>query len=125
MNSSRENVPSGRALLSKTGMCGSIPCSYYEPAYNLSPRATELLIGATMRRLVARASPGPRSEESVLRPLFEGQEASGGWLDRKRLPSAGGISIGLTLAGVTGLAVAGALALTGRRNSTRKARHSR
>jgi short-subunit dehydrogenase len=101
------------------------PARAAQVAYNLSPRSTELLIGATIRRLVARASPAPRSEGGVLKPIPEGRGASGGWLDRKRLPSAGRISTGLALAGVTGLAVAGALALAGKRNSTRNGRPGR
>lgn len=85
------------------------PARAAQIAYNLSPRSTELLIGATMRRLVARAGPAPRSEGAVLQPITQGRTVDGGWLERKKLPAAGRISTGFLIAGVLGLALAGGL----------------
>jgi NAD(P)-dependent dehydrogenase (short-subunit alcohol dehydrogenase family) len=96
------------------------PARAAQVAYNLSPRSTELLIGAAMRRLVSRASPARRSEGAVLRPIPDGRRVAGGWLDRKKLPSAGRISTGMALAGLAGLALAGGLAIARKRDTTRQ-----
>lgn len=74
-------------------------------AYNLSPRTTELVMGAVFRRLLARAAPAPRSEGALLAPVPEGRGTDGGWLARKRLPPAGRLSTGVALAGLAGLAI--------------------
>ncbi len=93
------------------------PARAAQIAYNVSPRSTEILVGATMRRLVSRAGPAPRSEGALLHPVPEGRDVDGGWLDRKGLPPAGRISTGLAVAGIAGLAAAGILALSRRRRS--------
>ncbi|MDB5559780.1 MAG: shortchain dehydrogenasereductase [Enterovirga sp.] len=85
-------------------------------AYNLSPRTAEIVIGATMRRLLSRAGPAPRTEGALLHPVEHGRDTDGGWLDRKGLPSAGRISTGLAVAGIAGLALAAGLAFAKRRN---------
>ena len=74
-------------------------------AYNLSPRVTEIAIGAVMRGLVRRAGPAPRQEGALLKTVPAGRGTSGGWLDRKGLPKAG------TISGAAGLAVLGGIAL--------------
>lgn len=68
------------------------PARAAQIAYNLSPRLTELALGATIRRLLARASPAPRTEGALLKPVEAGRTESGGWLARKKLPPAGTIS---------------------------------
>ena len=93
------------------------PARAAQIAYNVSPRSTEILVGATMRRLVSRAGPAPRSEGALLHPVPEGRDVDGGWLDRKGLPPAGRISTGLAVAGIAGLAAAGIFALSRRRRS--------
>jgi short-subunit dehydrogenase len=96
------------------------PARAAQIAYNLSPRTTEIVVGATMRRLVSRAGPAPKSEGALLHPVEEGRDTDGGWLDRKGLPPAGKISTGLALAGLAGLAIAGRLAIAARRNGRRR-----
>jgi hypothetical protein len=91
------------------------PARAAQIAYNLSPRTTEIVIGATMRRLLSRADAAPRSEGALLAPVEAGRDTDGGWLKRKRLPSAGKISTGVGLAAVAGLALAGGFALSRRR----------
>ncbi len=96
------------------------PARAAQIAYNLSPRTTEIVIGATMRRLLSRADPAPRSEGALLEPIEPGRHADGGWLKRKRLPSAGKISAGVGLAALAGLTLAGALVLSGRRGGAKR-----
>lgn len=83
-------------------------------AYNLSPRTTEMVVGAVMRRLVSRAGAAPLQEGAMLAPIPEGRGTSGGWLDRKGLPSAGRISTGLAI-GLGALGLAAGLAIASRR----------
>ena len=74
-------------------------------AYNLSPRTTEIAIGAAVRHLLARAGPAPREQGSLLEPVRAGRRTSGGWIARKGVPPAGKISAGLAVATVAGLAL--------------------
>ncbi len=78
-------------------------------AYSISPRITELTTGAMFRWLVRRAGPSAHTEGALLEPLAAGRTASGGYLKRKKLPAAGTISLGVSVAGLailTGWAVA-------------------
>jgi short-subunit dehydrogenase len=93
------------------------PARAAQIAYNISPRTTEIVVGATMRRLLSRAGPAPKTEGALLQPVEAGRDTDGGWLDRKGLPPAGKISTGLAFAGLAGLALAGSLALARRRRA--------
>ncbi len=92
------------------------PARAGQVAYGLAPRLTELATGAVFRWLVGRARPAPRTAGAVLEPLPIGRTASGGHLDRKRLPAAGTISLGIALAGFT---VAAGLTLSAATRSRR------
>ena len=85
-------------------------------AYAVAPRITELATGAMFRWLVRRAGPSTRSEGALLEPLAIGRDASGGYLDRKGLPAAGTISLGVSL---TGLAILAGWAVSARTKSRR------
>jgi short-subunit dehydrogenase len=98
------------------------PARAAQIAYNLSPRTTEIVIGATMRRLLSRADPAPRTEGALLGPIEAGRETDGGWLKRKRLPPAGRISTGVGLAALAGLVFAGGLALSRRGGGPKRLR---
>lgn len=74
-------------------------------SYALAPKFTERLIGASMRRMLARAGTAPRSEGTMLQPAERGTGTSGGWLARRGLPPAGEIS---KFAMVAGAALLGA-----------------
>jgi short-subunit dehydrogenase len=91
------------------------PARAAQVAYNLAPRATEIAMGAAFRRLVARAAPAPRSDGALYAPVPEGRTTDGGWLARKRLPSAGRLSAGVAVAALGGLALAVGLAGARRR----------
>lgn len=80
------------------------PARAGQAAYALSPRLTELVMGATFRRLLRRAAPAPKTEGALRTPMPAGTTASGGALARKGLPSAGPISLGLAAAGLAVLA---------------------
>ena len=86
-------------------------------AYNLSPRTTEVAIGAVIRGLVHRAGPAPRQDGALLAPVPAGRGTSGGWLQRKALPPAGKISATLGLAALGGLTL-----LVGRKAAARRRR---
>ena len=96
------------------------PARAGQVAYSLSPRITELAVGGIFRWLVDHARPAPTTAGALEAPLPVGQDASGGHLARKNLPSAGRISAGVGLA-FGGLALAaGALVLS--RGSARSRR---
>ncbi|MDX7953896.1 SDR family NAD(P)-dependent oxidoreductase, partial [Lichenihabitans sp. Uapishka_5] len=85
------------------------PARASQVAYALSPRITELIVGAIFRKLVTSAGVAAKTEGALLSPLAAGRSASGGYLERKGLPSAGAISsTGLLLAGL-GLAIGSAV----------------
>jgi hypothetical protein len=84
------------------------PARASQVAYSLVPRGTEHLVGALARRALRRARPAPRSEGALLRPTWAGTGVSGGWRERKGVPS-GRASSGLELA----VAVAGAALVLG------------
>ena len=86
-------------------------------AYALAPRPTEHLMGTVLRGLLTRANPAPKSQGALLAPISEGTTPDGGWLRRKRLPSAGAIDMGMAILGVAGLAAG--LALLGTRSRPR------
>jgi short-subunit dehydrogenase len=77
------------------------PARLAQVSYATGRAPTERLTAAVFRRLLARADPAPRTEGSVLAPRAEGRTAAGGWLARKKLPSArrltGGVMAGLTV----------------------------
>ncbi|PVE24545.1 short chain dehydrogenase [Microvirga sp. KLBC 81] len=62
------------------------PARAAQIAYALAPGPTEHLIGAAMRRSLKRASPAPRTEGALLKPVPTGRGVSGGWRERKGLP---------------------------------------
>jgi short-subunit dehydrogenase len=68
-------------------------------AYALAPGPVEHLMGAALHRYMRRAPRAPRTQGALLHPLPAGRGASGGWRERKRVPSARGPSIGLAVAG--------------------------
>ncbi|MEZ0169029.1 SDR family oxidoreductase [Microvirga sp. TS319] len=63
------------------------PARAAQIAYALAPGPTEHLMGAAMRRALKRASPAPRTEGALLDPSPAGRGVSGGWRERKGLPS--------------------------------------
>lgn len=63
------------------------PARAAQIAYGLAPGPTEHLMGAAMRRALKRASPAPRTEGTLLKPSPAGRDVSGGWRERKGLPS--------------------------------------
>ena len=92
------------------------PARAGQVAYGVAPRITELATGAMFRWLVRRADPSARTEGALLAPLAIGRTASGGYLDRKGLPAAGAISLGVSL---TGLAILAGWSFSARRRSRR------
>lgn len=87
------------------------PARLGQAAYAAAPAITERSLGAVFRALLSRAKSAPRTQGSVLAPIPEGVETSGGWLERKRLPPAPVISAGLgavVAAGLTLAALSGA-----------------
>jgi short-subunit dehydrogenase len=73
-------------------------------AYAVAPRPTEYLMGSVFRFLLARQAAAPRSEGALLSPIPVGKSTSGGWLARKKLPSARQLTRLCLLAGVATLA---------------------
>jgi len=63
------------------------PARAAQVAYALAPGPTEHLMGAAMRRALRRAAPAPRTQGALLTPVPTGRGVSGGWRDRKGLPS--------------------------------------
>lgn len=64
------------------------PARIAQAAYALTPRATEHLAGAFVRRALSYANAAPRSEGSLLQPSQVGGSVSGGLRASKGLPSA-------------------------------------
>ena len=95
------------------------PARASQIAYNLAPRLTELVVGATFRGLLSRADPAPPTQGSLLAPVEAGRTPDGGWLARKRLPDAGRISTGIAVAGGLAVAVGIAAVLGGRKRDAR------
>lgn len=86
-------------------------------AYALSPKLTEYATGFAIRRLLSRARLAPRTQGALLHPLPVGTRTSGGWLERKKLPSAKV----LTAAGLLAIGLAGAtMIIAGKRFSERR-----
>jgi short-subunit dehydrogenase len=82
------------------------PARAAQIAYALAPGPTEHLMGAFMRRALARASPAPRTQGALLQPVATGRGVSGGWRDRKGLPfSARRTSSAVGIAALAGLAL--------------------
>ncbi|NEW87281.1 short chain dehydrogenase [Rhodopseudomonas sp. WA056] len=79
-------------------------------SYALAPKITEQIIGAGMRRLLARAGQAPSSDGAMRLPVARGTGTSGGWLARRGLPPAGEISKLAVLAGVALLGVGAIIA---------------
>lgn len=80
------------------------PARLSQAAYAAAPAITERSTAAIFRRLLARASPAPKTEGAVLSPIQAGVDTSGGWLARKRLPPAGKVSAGVAAVAGAGLA---------------------
>jgi short-subunit dehydrogenase len=57
-------------------------------SWTLARGTTERVMGGGARRMVERARPAPKTEGAVLTSGPEGVEPTGGWLARRRLPSA-------------------------------------
>lgn len=86
------------------------PARLGQISYALARGPTERLMGTTVRLLLARAKPSPRSSGALLAPIPAGTTSSGGWLARKRLPPADqlsriGLMVGLGVATVAGFAL--------------------
>jgi short-subunit dehydrogenase len=79
-------------------------------AYAAAPQLTERAIGGAIRAALRRAKPAPPTAGALLASSPAGVSASGGWLRRKRLPSARVLSGALALGGL-GIAAAGVLAV--------------
>jgi len=80
------------------------PARAAQAAYALAPGPTEHLMGAVVRRSLARAERAPRTEGALLEPVAQGRGASGGWRARKGLPrSARAPSTAIGLAALAGL----------------------
>ncbi|CAO4155741.1 SDR family oxidoreductase [Methylorubrum extorquens] len=83
------------------------PARAAQAAYALAPGPTEHLMGLALNRALDRANPAPVTHGALRAPVREGTVSDGGWLARKRLPSASTLS-GL---GITAVGVGAALAL--------------
>ncbi len=82
------------------------PARAAQIAYALAPGPPEHLMGAFMRRALARALPAPRTQGALLQPVATGRGVSGGWRDRKGLPfSARQTSSAVGIAALAGLAL--------------------
>jgi short-subunit dehydrogenase len=92
-----------------------LPAHAARIAYGLSPAVSEWMVASVMRRALRSTDPGPSTDGAVMHPIPLGRTASGGYLDRKGMPSAGQISKGLGIAAVTGGLVLAGLALSRRR----------
>ena len=80
------------------------PARLGQVAYALAPFPTEQITGAVLRRAVAHAAPAPAQVGALRGPIPDGTTPDGGWLRRKRMPSAGTIDMGLAAVGLTALA---------------------
>lgn len=84
------------------------PARAAQIAYALAPGPTEHLMGAAMRRSLKRASPAPRTQGALLKPVATGRDVSGGWRERKGLPfsarQTSGVVGAIVLAGLALLA---------------------
>jgi short-subunit dehydrogenase len=81
-------------------------------AYAAAPRLTERIVNRALRLTLARAKPAPRTQGALLAPVQAGASVEGGWLRRKRMPSARLLSTAAAIGGL-GLAAAGAAAAVG------------
>ncbi|GJD45150.1 3-phenylpropionate-dihydrodiol/cinnamic acid-dihydrodiol dehydrogenase [Methylobacterium cerastii] len=91
------------------------PARLAQVGYALAPSVTERMMGAGFRRALDRADPGPRTHGALRQPKPEGARADGGWRDRKGVPSAGRLGLGLVLAAACGTVLLGS-ALSARRS---------
>jgi short-subunit dehydrogenase len=79
-------------------------------SYSIAPRPTEYLVSKVFRLLLSRSNAAPVSTGTLLEPASVGTTASGGWLNRKRLPPATQINrlgalLGVAAAAMVGVAV--------------------
>ena len=80
------------------------PARAAQVAYALARRPTERAMGAVVRSALRKADPASRSEGALVRPVPQGAGVSGGWRERKGLPSGGRATrIGLAVAGAAAL----------------------
>lgn len=80
------------------------PARVGQVSYAMARGQTERLMGTVFRFLLGRARPAPRSEGAMFATSLQGTTASGGWLARKKLPSASLLS---KAAGLAAVATAG------------------
>ncbi len=78
----------GVALRPRAEVAVGLPSALARFAYGVAPFPTEAAIGLVARRAKERARLAPLTEGAVMRPTLEGVRASGGWRERKGLPSA-------------------------------------
>lgn len=71
------------------------PARLAQAGYALAPYLTEHLMGLGFRLALDRADPGPRTHGALREPTPGGTSPDGGWRTRKRVPSAGTLSMGL------------------------------
>jgi short-subunit dehydrogenase len=76
------------------------PSHVAKAAYAASPRLMEHVIERVIRISLTRAKPAQRTEGALLRPSRQGVSASGGWLRRKRLPSASVLGVAAAIGGL-------------------------
>ncbi|MFC4175006.1 SDR family oxidoreductase [Microvirga sp. GCM10011540] len=95
------------------------PARAGQVAYALFPGPTEHIMGAAMRRFLRHASPAPRTEGAVMRPVDRGATVSGGLRANGGARGRGGRYLGLALAaaalGIGAAVTAGALPARRRR----------
>lgn len=87
-------------------------------AYGLAPVLTERLVGLALRTALARAKPGPTTDEVLLAAGPGPGDTDGAWLDRKGLPPASMFNRALAATLLAGAAIA--LASLWRRGASRR-----
>lgn len=96
------------------------PARAAQMAYALAPGPTEHLMGLALNRTLERAGPAPKTYGALRRPVPDGTASDGGWLERKRLPSASTLSgIGVAVLGA-GVALALGSRLGGRSGRSKR-----
>jgi short-subunit dehydrogenase len=97
------------------------PARAAQVAYTLARRPTEQLSGAFVRRALREAEPAPRSEGALMRPMPQGTSISGGWRERKGIPSGRRVTrFGLVAAGAAVILLGMTAKAYGQRSSHRR-----
>lgn len=86
------------------------PARMAQAGYALAPSLTERMMGAGFRFALDRADPGPRTHGALREPRSNGTGTDGGWRERKGVPSAGSVSVGLVATLCGALLVGAAMA---------------